>query len=167
MGFFCKVVEKKENLPVYRIRNLHKKSDERVVHRNLLMLCTELPLDVFEEAGSERKKDQKTKKIYNQRDERQMENIPDEDNSEYGEFEVIMQQKRQLVDVPEGEIGTVDGDRAIVEEPNSEIVQDGEIGNCEVKNSSGESAIVPEFGRSAVDRESHDAVGCEFNICWR
>ena len=43
------VIEKKEDLPVYRIRNLNRKSDVRVVHRNLLMQCNDLPLDVFKE----------------------------------------------------------------------------------------------------------------------
>ena len=53
------VLEKKENLPVYTIRNINKKSDKRVVHRNLLMLCNELPMNTFEKAES---KDQKGKK---------------------------------------------------------------------------------------------------------
>ena len=43
------VVEKKSELPVYKIRNINKKKDERVVHRNLLMLCNELPADVFKD----------------------------------------------------------------------------------------------------------------------
>ena len=44
-----KVVEKKENLPVYRIQNIKKSKDVRVVHRNLLMKCNELPLNVFDD----------------------------------------------------------------------------------------------------------------------
>ena len=42
-----KVIEKRENLPVYKIQNINKKSDQRLVHRNMLMLCNELPLDTF------------------------------------------------------------------------------------------------------------------------
>ena len=42
-------IEKKENLPVYKIRSLKKGRDIRVVHRNLLMKCEELPEDVFDE----------------------------------------------------------------------------------------------------------------------
>ena len=41
------VVEKRENLPVYVIKNIRKIKDVRVVHRNLLMRCDELPLDTF------------------------------------------------------------------------------------------------------------------------
>ena len=43
-----KVIEKKENLPVYKIKNIKKVKDIRVIHRNLLMKCEELPLDTFE-----------------------------------------------------------------------------------------------------------------------
>ena len=45
------VVEKKDNLPVFKVKNLKKGSDVRVLHRNLLMRCEDLPLDVFEEQG--------------------------------------------------------------------------------------------------------------------
>jgi hypothetical protein len=43
------VEEKKEGLPVYKVKNLKKARDTRVVHRNKLMKCEELPLDVFDE----------------------------------------------------------------------------------------------------------------------
>ena len=43
-----KVIEKKENLPVYKIKNINKVKDIRVIHKNLLMKCEELPLDTFE-----------------------------------------------------------------------------------------------------------------------
>ena len=43
------MVEKKDGLPVYKICNLKKGKDIRVVHRNKLMKCEELPLDVFED----------------------------------------------------------------------------------------------------------------------
>ena len=54
------VVEKKENLPVYRIQNIRKARDARVVHRNLLMKCNELPLDVFDKPKSPGKAAQKS-----------------------------------------------------------------------------------------------------------
>ena len=44
-----KVVEKKDNLPVYTIKNMKKARDVRTVHRNLIMKCDELPLDVFDQ----------------------------------------------------------------------------------------------------------------------
>ena len=43
------VLEKKADLPVYKIRNVKKNNDIRVVHRNNLMKCEELPTNVFEE----------------------------------------------------------------------------------------------------------------------
>ena len=44
-----KVIEKKEGIPVYTIRNLRKSKDVRVLHRNKLLRVNEMPLDVFEE----------------------------------------------------------------------------------------------------------------------
>ena len=57
------VVEKRGDAPVYKIRNVHKKKDERVVHRNLLMLCNELPVDVFKEPSEVKKAKSKNKKV--------------------------------------------------------------------------------------------------------
>ena len=56
------VVEKRADSPVYKIQNIHKKKDERVVHRNLLMLCNELPVDVFEDSSEAKKGKGKSKK---------------------------------------------------------------------------------------------------------
>ena len=42
------VIEKRENIPVYKIQNLKNSSDVRQIHRNLLMKCNDLPVDVFE-----------------------------------------------------------------------------------------------------------------------
>ena len=42
------VVEKRDNVPVFRIRNIKDGRDSRVVHRNLLMKVEQLPLDVFD-----------------------------------------------------------------------------------------------------------------------
>ena len=44
-----KVIEKRENLPVYKIQGLKDGRDTRVVHRNLLMKVNQLPIDVFDE----------------------------------------------------------------------------------------------------------------------
>jgi transposase InsO family protein len=43
------VLEKKLDLPVFKVKNLKKPSDVRTLHRNLLMKCDDLPLDVFDE----------------------------------------------------------------------------------------------------------------------
>ena len=43
------VVEKREGLPVYKIKNIKNSRDTRVVHRNLLLRCEELPVNVFDE----------------------------------------------------------------------------------------------------------------------
>ena len=57
-------MEKKDNLPVYTIRNINKKSDRRVVHRNLLMRCNELPIDTFKKADEVETRKKEPKKNY-------------------------------------------------------------------------------------------------------
>ena len=42
-----RIVEKKDELPVYVIENVNNKKDIRTVHRNLLMECNELPIHVL------------------------------------------------------------------------------------------------------------------------
>ena len=79
------VIQKKEDLPVYRIRNINKKSDVRVVHRNLLMQCNELPVEVFDELDSKKKKvtsvQQKRGGKVGSR-QRQKEDVSDEDSDD-------------------------------------------------------------------------------------
>ena len=58
-----KVVKKREGLPVYEIQNVRKSSDVRVVHRNMLMRCNELPLSVFDDAEKVPKAKKKQKKV--------------------------------------------------------------------------------------------------------
>ena len=53
------VIKKDENLPVYTMKNLHKGCDKRIMHRNLLMKCNDLPVDLFQERCKERKKKKK------------------------------------------------------------------------------------------------------------
>ena len=43
------LIEKREGLPVYKIKNIKNSRDTRVVHRNLLLRCDELPTDVFDD----------------------------------------------------------------------------------------------------------------------
>ena len=43
------ILEKKEDLPVYKVQNLKKPTDVRVLHRNKIMRCEELPLDTFDD----------------------------------------------------------------------------------------------------------------------
>ena len=52
-----KVIAKRENIPVYRIQSVKNSADIRQIHRNLLMKCNELPIDVFDEKEIPKKKD--------------------------------------------------------------------------------------------------------------
>ena len=43
-----RVVEIRDDIPVYKVKNIHKPTDIRVLHRNKLMCVNEIPLDVVE-----------------------------------------------------------------------------------------------------------------------
>ena len=63
-----KVVEKMEGLPVYKVKNIRKSRDIRVLHRNKLMKYNDLPLDVFEEiAENEEIQPRKAKSVKKKR----------------------------------------------------------------------------------------------------
>ena len=56
-----RVIEKKEGIPVYTIKNIRKSKDVRVLHRNKLLRVNEMPLDVFEEVEVSKKDKEKKK----------------------------------------------------------------------------------------------------------
>ena len=56
------VVRQQGDLPVYHVRNLDKPRDVRVLHRNHLLKCDELPLDVFKDKPAEEKMEEKKEK---------------------------------------------------------------------------------------------------------
>ena len=44
-----KVVDKKADCPVYTVENIKMAKDRRILHRNLLFRCNDLPAETFEE----------------------------------------------------------------------------------------------------------------------
>ena len=58
-----KVIKQRDQLPVYEIQNVKKSDDVRVVHRNMLMRCNELPVALFEEKNTGKAKKSRTKKV--------------------------------------------------------------------------------------------------------
>ena len=42
------VVLEERNLPVYTLNNINKANDNCVIHRNLLMKCNDLPVELFQ-----------------------------------------------------------------------------------------------------------------------
>ena len=47
-----RVVEVRKDLPVFKVKNIHKTKDIRILHRNKLMLVNEIPFDLFEKPES-------------------------------------------------------------------------------------------------------------------
>ena len=72
------IMEKRENLPVYVIRNIRKNKDVRVVHRNLLMKCEELPLDTFDKREKRKKMTDPVKRKQVVQEESELEHEDDE-----------------------------------------------------------------------------------------
>ena len=132
------VVEKKDGLPVYRIRNVHKKSDERVVHRNLLMLCNELPLEVFDEGKSKEKKELKKKN--NKKKEQPMAE-PTENDSDDGEYVVVTQHRRPVTHGP------------VTQTDNSNNEDDAVLDATEVLDQHHDSVVAAESESGAVGHE--------------
>ena len=96
------VVEKNENLPVYKIRNVKKKNDVRVIHRNLLLKCDDLPLNVFDAEVKSKEIKQKGEEIAEnlkprQRKKVQRNNRGEEENAEehdeLDDVDVVMYQE--------------------------------------------------------------------------
>ena len=131
------VLEKKEDLPVYKVQNLQKPSDVRVVHRNKIMKCDELPLDTFEDpkqvpvpkkkkaAGAPRKQKQ-PKQEMEVVQERNDEVYPEESDEET-ERVVLVEQVGPETRISEVEI-VPDDVISIISEDNDE---EAEIGNQE------------------------------------
>ena len=110
------IIEKKEESPVYRIRNISKKSDVRVVHRNLLMLCNDLPLDVFkepeEEVKTRRGKQNQGKNVRA----RQTKSNSEDDSSEDSDDDIVV--------VHPGEVCEDDPVVTVSEDDEGELAQD-------------------------------------------
>ena len=60
-----KVVEKMDGLPVYKVKNIRKSRDIRVLHRNKLMRCNDLPLNIFKEEEKDVKRNVAKKSALN------------------------------------------------------------------------------------------------------
>ena len=130
---FFEVLEKKDNLPVFKVKNMNKSSDIRVLHRNLMMKCEDLPLDIFEgeKADMSTNKKQKTKETVkrkerpgakgNIREEKESEKEKEKDETEEEQLEDVLVEiweaveeerpvrRRQLEGVEEQELGNEAG----------------------------------------------------------
>lgn len=76
------VVEKRDGIPVYKIQNIKKASDVRVVHRNLLMKCDQLPDNIFETPLLKKDKSKKRKRISRMIHEERKDNEEDFDSDD-------------------------------------------------------------------------------------
>ena len=92
------VVEKRDEFPVYKVKNVNKSKDVRVLHRNMLMKVDELPEDMFESEKKVKKTASGKKEQVKSSPERKKK---DQDKSENSTIEVTDKVNEQEVDESE------------------------------------------------------------------
>ena len=131
-----KVVSQQGDLPVYRVQSLDKPRDVRVLHRNLLMRCDELPLNVFKEiedlekekkAKPLRKPKAKGRDVYKSNKpmvEKLLENESAEDDVSDEDLEVLMEiyPENETTETPETTVTT-----EIVEDIENDMVEEASV----------------------------------------
>ena len=124
------VDKKKEDLPVYTVHNLKKASDIRTVHRNLLLNCDDLPLDIFEDKETIRLKKEK----YPLKMDKADDNESDEESDEVIAVYHGMQDFENQVEVSSGdEVDRVSGSVATTPDEEADSSGSEEVQN-EVEN---------------------------------
>ena len=106
------VLEKRDGLPVFKIQNLRKKKDIRVVHRNKIMKCDELPLDTFDDkvvVQPKKKTNHGNRKAQQKQAQDEQQEVPDvseETDTDHVDDEYILVEQVILSD--SGENGSTD-----------------------------------------------------------
>ena len=106
------VLEKRDGLPVFKIQNLRKKKDIRVVHRNKIMKCDELPLDTFDDkvvVQPKKKTNHGNRKAPQKQAQDEQQEVPDvseENDTDHVDDEYILVEQVILSD--SGENGSTD-----------------------------------------------------------
>ena len=113
------VVEKRNKLPVYVIKNVNKEKDRRTVHRSKLMECNDLPKTVFEEVSV---KKNNTKGRIN----REKEVLVETDDEDTTDVAVFLHE-----DVPDSFLGGGDGVEGSHEAVDEAIADSPEEANTE------------------------------------
>ena len=150
------VIEKREGVPVFRIRNINKKSDERVVHRNLLMLCNDLPLDVFKEVEAKEKNGQQHQRKKGDRKGQRKQGVDTSTDDDSGEDDDVVIVEEILGIVPEADqIQEEEGEPLVVEmEEHTQVEHDRALEYQPVEERAEEESDRALEDRSVVERES-------------
>ena len=144
------VVEVREGLPVYKIQNVRKPKDTRVVHRNKLLKVNELPLDVFDSVD----KPKDTRRKASKKKEEEEEGIAEMDG-EHGESD--SDDDDVMVIIEECGVDEQVEDLETVGEVESDSTQEMEV----VEESSGVTKLLV-LDDSLVETES-DSVAVELD----
>ena len=100
---------------------MNKKGDKRVVHRNLLMKCNDLPLKLFEQADNPQRKNKQSKT-----------QLPDVDSSGDEEFDILITYPRHYI-LEGGEDRIIDESDVIEENiDESDVIEEGNIEESDV-----------------------------------
>ena len=126
-----KVIEKKKDLPVYKVISLADKRDSRVLHRNLMMKCNDLSPDIFKDISIKKKPSVEKK-------EQSEVHISDDDEAD--QIEVRLFDEHPVLF--EGERG------------GEEVSPIGNVGNDEDKLQ--ENTLVPEINEDRPEESEED-----------
>ena len=94
-----KVIEVRQDVPVYKIQNIKKAKDVRVVHRNKLLKVDQLPVDVFDDGDKTantrkgKKKENMETKVEQEIEEKE-EHLEEED-SDVEEVALVVEHRRR------------------------------------------------------------------------
>ena len=134
-----KVIEARQDVPVYKIQNIKREKDVRIVHRNKLLKVDQLPTDVFEDKGKLQtplKKRTKKAEMTVQEVEERSEHL-DEKDSDDDEVAVVVVHRSDPA-VVEIELGT---ENSVISE---EVIEDAgcDSDEVDVDHSENETAAV-------------------------
>jgi hypothetical protein len=87
------VIEKKDDIPVFKVKNLKKGSDVRILHRNLLMKCDDLPLDVFDDEEEKRESSPKKAKKKTNLECKEKDKLKEKEDAETRDNEEVEEQE--------------------------------------------------------------------------
>ena len=143
-----KVIEVRQDVPVYKIQNIKKAKDVRVVHRNKLLKVDQLPVDVFEDgdAIASSRKGKKKKENVETKVERKIEEKEEHlemDDSDEEEIALVVEHRR-----------LVDGSAGLGEDSSEDVIPYQEDSVLQEEADQDESAEVPDI----VTEESGVAV---------
>ena len=145
------VLGQQGELPVYSVRSIDKPKDVRVLHRNHLMRCDELPLDVFKEIEDLEKKETekpvKKKRGVARKDKQLEEDLVEDEYDGYEERDEDLEVQMEFNHEDVRDKDTIllqERASEVVEESDDEVVEETSVVNSPIAHDLGATEVVDE-----------------------